>query len=149
MTEPRPRSFAAKLAHVIATVHPPDRAPYSYREMEAGIQERGLAPVSGAYLNQLVKERRTNPAMSVIESIAGFFGVPPGYFFDDEVAANIDNQLEALARWRDSEAIETAERIMQLGPRDRRTVVDLIESLQQYEEQPRDRRTRRKPATRD
>jgi hypothetical protein len=38
MTEPdqgRP-SFAGKLAYLIETVHPPDRGPYSYREIAPG-----------------------------------------------------------------------------------------------------------------
>jgi len=144
MTEGLQRSFAAKLAHLIATVHPPDRGPYSYREIEAAMKDRDLPPISGAYINQLVKERRDNPAMSVVQALAEFFGVPPGYFFDDQITARIDAQLEELARWRDTEARETAERIMQLGPRDRRTVTNLIDSLQQYEEQPRSQRTRRK-----
>ena len=31
------RSFGDKLAYLIETVHPPDRGPYSYREIAAGI----------------------------------------------------------------------------------------------------------------
>src|SRR5919108_1717339 len=97
------RSFGEKLAHLIETVHPPDRGPYSYREIEAGIADHPGA-MTAAYINQLVKGKQPHPRSHYIEALASFFGVPVTYFFDDEVARRIDDQIAQISAWRDEEA---------------------------------------------
>jgi len=146
MNEPT-ESFAAKLSHLIATVHPPDRPPYSYREIEAGIKDIGGTTISAAFIHQLAKGKR-QPGLAAAQVLAQFFGVPVDYFSDSETTEKINQQLADLARWRDSEARATAERIMSLGPRDRSTVANLLDSLEQYEAQPREQRRRRKATSR-
>lgn len=148
MTDARePQSFAAKLRHLIETMHPADREPYSYREISMGIAERGGPAISGAYINQLANGRRDNPSLAATQALADFFGVPPNYFFDDAITERIDGQLEDIVRWRDNEARATAERIQRLNPRDRHTVTSLIESLEQYASESPERRKRRKPSS--
>ncbi|GAA1991335.1 helix-turn-helix domain-containing protein [Amycolatopsis minnesotensis] len=142
-----PKSFAALLWHLIETVHPPDRPPYSYREIAAGIEARGGTTMSSTYINQLATGKRENPGINAVQALADFFGVPIGYFADDAVTEEINAQLRAITQWRDGEALATAERIMSLEPRDRRTVTSLLDSLESYEAQPRATRRRRKPAS--
>ncbi|SFQ28121.1 helix-turn-helix domain-containing protein [Amycolatopsis rubida] len=117
------RSFAAKLAHLIATVHPPDRAPYSPREISAGVAARTGVTVSATDLRQLAAGERC-PSPEVANALTTFFGVPPDYATDDEVTARIDEQLAKLVAWRDARH----------------------PALDQYEDQPRATRRRRKPA---
>lgn len=140
----RKQGFADKLAHLIATVHPADRGPYSYREIETGISHLPGA-MSAQYISQLKTGARTNPKIHYVEALAEFFGVPPGYFFDDEVTARIDAQIRDLTAWRDTEARDIAQRVAGLGRRDRNAVSNLIDSLKTYDEQPRENRRRRKP----
>jgi transcriptional regulator with XRE-family HTH domain len=150
MTGPdqRTRSFGDKLAHLIETVHPPDRGSYSYREIAAGIAEHPGA-MTAAHINQLVKGKQPHPRIHYVEALACFFGVPVQYFFDDDVTTRIEDQIAQVSAWRDEEARHIAERVVQLNPRDRSTVTNLIDSLRAYDEQPRATRRRRKPTTSD
>src|SRR6478672_10089603 len=82
------QSFAAKLAYLIETVHPPDRGPYSYREIAAGIADHPGA-LTAAHINQLVSGKQPQPRIHYVEALASFFGVPGTHFFDDDAAARI------------------------------------------------------------
>ena len=142
------RSFAGKLAYLIETVHPPDRGPYSYREIAAGIADHPGA-MTAAHINQLVSGKQPHPRIHYVEALASFFGVPVTYFFDDDAAARINDQITKVSAWRDTEARHIAERVVELDPRDRNTVTNLIDSLRDYDQQPRTSRRRRKPTTSD
>ncbi len=142
--EQHKRSFGDKLAYLIESVHPPDRGPYSYREIAAGIADHPGA-MTAAHINQLVKGKQPHPRIHYVEALASFFGVPVAYFFDDEVAERVDDQIAEVSVWRDEEARLIAERVVELGPRDRHAVTNLIDSLRAYDEQPRGHRQRRKP----
>lgn len=141
-------TFARRLSRLIETVHPPDRGPYSYREIEAGIASHPGA-MTAAYINQLARGRSTNPRMRHVEALAWFFGVPVEYFFDEATASRINEQIAEVRVWRDEEARAIAERVVELSSRDRRTVTNLIESLATYDEQPREQRQRRKTRSDD
>ncbi|PGH49701.1 helix-turn-helix domain-containing protein [Streptomyces sp. Ru87] len=104
MTEDRQRTFAEKLNHLFATVHPPSRGPYTPAEVAAATAEandegRGL---SASAIQQLRNGSKKNPTMNTIRALAGFFGVPPTYFFDDEVAARTDAEIGILAAMGDA-----------------------------------------------
>ena len=142
------QSFADKLAYLIETVYPPDRGPYSYREIAAGIADHPGA-MTAAHINQLVSGKQPHPRIHYVEALASFFGVPVTYFFDDDAAARINDQITKVSAWRDTEARHIAERVVELDPRDRNTVTNLIDSLRDYDQQPRTSRRRRKPTTSD
>lgn len=139
------RSFAERLAHLIATVHPPDRKQYSYREIAHGVAEQTGVTMSATHVQQLVVGARKDPKRSHIQALAQFFGVPVTYFFDDEVAGQVDQQVEDVVAWRDGEARKMAQRAMQLSPRDRETVTALMDQLGTYDDTRRREGRRRKP----
>jgi transcriptional regulator with XRE-family HTH domain len=143
--EQRKRTFADKLAHLIATVHPAGRGPYSYREVEAGIAGHEGA-MTAAFVQQLVAGKQPYPRKHHIEALAAFFGVAPSYFFDDATTDQLDAEISQLLDWRNSEEGQLAQRISALSPEHRNAISTMIEHLAAYEEQPRDRRQRRKPA---
>ncbi|MFC7344973.1 helix-turn-helix domain-containing protein [Saccharopolyspora griseoalba] len=143
MSEEQQRSFAAKLAHLRERIHPPDRGPYSAREIAAGIADDPGA-MTAAFVSQLLRGQQPYPRMHHVEALAKFFGVPPAYFFDDEETESINAQIDDILAWRDTEARTIAQRVSELSPRDRATVTNLIESLQSYEDAPREQRRRRK-----
>jgi ESX-1-secreted protein regulator len=139
------RSFAERLAHLIATVHPPDRKPYSYREIASGVAEQTGVTMSATHVQQLAVGARKDPKRSHIQALAQFFGVPVTYFFDDDVAGQVDRQVEDVVAWRDSEARNLAQRAMLLSPRDRETVTALLDQLGSYDDTRRREGRRRKP----
>ncbi|MEU8639968.1 XRE family transcriptional regulator [Amycolatopsis sp. NPDC048633] len=139
------RSFAERLAHLIATVHPPDRKPYSYREIAHGVAEQTGVTMSATHVQQLAVGARKDPKRSHIQALAQFFGVPVTYFFDDAVAGQVDRQVGDVVAWRDSEARNLAQRAMQLTPRDRETVTALLDQLAGYDETRHRGGRRRKP----
>lgn len=139
------RSFAERLGHLIATVHPPDRKPYSYREIASGVAEQTGVTMSATHVQQLAVGARKDPKRSHIQALAQFFGVPVTYFFDDDVAGQVDRQVEDVVAWRDSEARNLAQRAMLLSPRDRETVTALLDQLGSYDDTRRRDGRRRKP----
>ncbi|WP_439380189.1 XRE family transcriptional regulator [Amycolatopsis lexingtonensis] len=138
-------SFAERLAHLIATVHPPDRKPYSYREIATGVADQTGVSMSATHVQQLAVGARKDPKRSHIQALAQFFGVPVTYFFDDEVAGQVDQQVEDVVAWRDTEARNLAQRAMRLSPRDRETVTALLDQLSSYDDNRRREGRRRKP----
>jgi len=121
------RRFADKLDHLFATVHPRGRRPYSMDEVAAGIAEQGSEPVSASYLWMLRKGQRDNPTIKTVEAIARFFGVPPAYFFDDELTGKVDEQLELLAKMRDAGLESLGLRAGELSPESRAAVARIID----------------------
>ncbi|MBE1494676.1 transcriptional regulator with XRE-family HTH domain [Amycolatopsis lexingtonensis] len=139
------RSFAERLAHLIATVHPPDRKPYSYREIATGVADQTGVSMSATHVQQLAVGARKDPKRSHIQALAQFFGVPVTYFFDEEVAGQVDQQVEDVVAWRDTEARNLAQRAMRLSPRDRETVTALLDQLSSYDDNRSREGRRRKP----
>lgn len=148
MSEPeqQKRTFAEKLSHLIGTVHPTTRGPYSYREIEAGIKDHDGAMTAG-FIQQLTVGRQPYPRMHHIRALAEFFGVPTAYFFDDDITRQVDAEINKVLDWRNTEEGEIALRISALSPEHRHAVSAMIDHLSAYEAQPRDRRRRRKPTS--
>ncbi|HEX5741871.1 MAG TPA: helix-turn-helix domain-containing protein [Pilimelia sp.] len=141
------RTLAEKLDHLLSVVHPPGRGPYTYEEVARAIRARGGPTISAAYLWQLRKGQRTNPTKQHLEALAGFFGVPPAYFFDDARTTALDDQVEFLRAMRDREVRDVALRTLELSPEARRSVITIIGELGRLESGPAGRpRRRRRPA---
>jgi transcriptional regulator with XRE-family HTH domain len=122
-----PRTFAERLEHLFRTVHPEGRRPYSLEEVASGIASQGYEPVSAAYIWALRKGQRENPTIRTVEALAGFFGVPPAYFFDDVLATKTDSELALLSRLREAGGRSMAERAEDLSPRGRAAVASILE----------------------
>ena len=95
MTENAAANLIAKrLNHLLETVYPAGRGPYSLREVADAINEAaGTRLMSAAYLSQLRTGQRTEPSHSRLAAIAKFFGVDVRYFTDEETAQATDEQL--------------------------------------------------------
>jgi transcriptional regulator with XRE-family HTH domain len=132
---PARRTLAQKLDHLFATVHPP-KGEYTHEEVATGIRDRGGPTISATYVWQLRRGLRDNPTKHHIEALAGFFGVPPAYFLDDDAAAAIDAQLELLAAIRDSSVRELALRAQGLSPASLDAIAEMIERVRQLENLP-------------
>ena len=147
-----PNLLAQRLNHLLETVHPPGRGPYSLREVADAInEEAGTRLMSAAYLSQLRTGQRTEPSHSRLAAIAKFFGVDMRYFSDEETAQATDEQLEFLAAMRDNGVRAVAVRAAGLSETALEAVKALIDNARRLEgldapEPGRESRKSRKPA---
>src|SRR3954469_6352736 len=95
-------TLAAKVDHLFSTVRPRTGNEYSFEEVAEAIRAKGGPTISATYLWQLRKGLRDNPTKRHLEALAGFFGVPPAYFFDDAETERIDTELALLTALRDA-----------------------------------------------
>jgi transcriptional regulator with XRE-family HTH domain len=128
------QTLADKLDHLFHQVHPGHRGPYSNDEVAAAISNGDPEnSISGTYIWQLRKGKRTNPRFKHLEMLANFFGVPLAYFFDEHEAARINQELELLAAMRDGGVRQIAMRMHGLSPESLRPLADLIEQLRRLQ----------------
>jgi hypothetical protein len=123
-----PRSLADKLNHLVDTVHPPDRGPYTLEEMVTGIHALG-GSVSRANLNALRLGRGTNPSKSTMEDICRFFGVSVAYLHDDPHGEITPEEHEMLLIIRRAEIHGLIRAIGQLRPETRRALDRVVADL--------------------
>ncbi|WP_369055161.1 XRE family transcriptional regulator [Kineococcus terrestris] len=124
--------MAAKVDHLFRTVRPA-KGEYSYEHVATAIREAGGPTISAAYLWMLRNGKRDNPTMRHLEALATFFGVPPGYFFDDALAARVDDQLALLATLRDVDVRRVALRASGLSSESLSTIAEMIERVRELE----------------
>ncbi|MFE7835914.1 Secondary metabolite protein [Streptomyces sp. NPDC057474] len=133
MTEKRERTFAELLDYLFREVHPKGRGSYTYAEVSQGIRDTSGGAVSASAIQQLRTGTNTNPKMQTIRALAGFFGVPPGYFFDEEVAERITAELSLLASMRDNHVRDVALRASGLSTETLETIKGFIERARTLE----------------
>lgn len=140
------RSFADRLNHLFAYKTQRDGQEYSNEQVAAAITAHGEVKISQSYIWQLRKSKKDNPTYKHLQALAGFFGVPVSYFFDDEVTDRVESQLERLkseqARLNEiagsSEARLMAMRAGELAPHRRRLVMELLNVVYREEQAERD-----------
>ena len=131
--QPRPRTLAEKLDRLFTTLHARGGKEYSYKEIVDAIRAKGGPTISVGYLWQLRKGVKDNPTKKQLEALADFFGVAPGYFFDDEIAERIDAELKLLAALRDSSVRQIAFRASDLSTQSLVRIAEMIEHVRQLE----------------
>lgn len=121
-------TLAERLDALFRAVHPRGRQ-YTHEEVARGAEARGGPTISATYVWQLRNGTRDNPTKNHLEALAGFFGVPPSYFFDEEASDKIAAELELLAVLRDQDVRNVALRAANLTPEARAALTQLIEHL--------------------
>ncbi len=133
VAEDEPSSLARKLNRLFETIHPAGRGEYSPEEVAKAISEGGDGSISPAYIYMLRKGQRDNPTKRHLELLAGFFGVAPSYFFDDDAARRIEEELELLAAFRDGDIRRLAARASGLSPRSLGGILRMIDAAREVE----------------
>lgn len=141
----RGHSFADKLNYLFAHKTPRDGHEYSNEQVAAAIGATGEVTISQSYIWQLRKAKKDNPTYKHLQALAGFFGVPVSYFFDDEVTDRVNQQLERLRSEQrrlnqltsSSDVQLMAMRAGELSPSRRRLVMELLDVV--YREQQAER----------
>lgn len=125
--------LAAKVNHLFRTVRPRTGGEYSFEEVAAAIRATGGPTISATYLWQLRKGQRDNPTKRHLEALAGFFGVPPAYFFDDAEAERIDAELALLDALRDTPVRQIALRASGLSTKSLETIAEMVDRVRELE----------------
>ncbi|WP_244336704.1 helix-turn-helix domain-containing protein [Streptomyces seoulensis] len=126
-------TLGERLNRLFEAVHPPGRGPYSNAEVAALMGERGLESVTATYLWMLRTGKRDNPTKRHLQALATFFGVPPGYWFDDEVAEKTSQELELLQLLRDSKIKNVLLRLSDVSADGKDAVLGLVDSVREME----------------
>jgi len=137
------RPFHEKLDRLFRTVRNPKTGrPFSLREVTA-LLPSNTTGVTASYLSLLRRGERTNPGLDLVTDLAGVFEVPTSYFFDDDVAATVDQQITARNAWRElQEAMDrphiaaSAARAQGLSPKVMEGLLELAETLAHREVRP-------------
>ncbi|MET9322986.1 helix-turn-helix domain-containing protein [Streptomyces sp. NPDC003038] len=132
-SESRPaNSLSHKLNHLFTSTTPAGRGPYTAEEVARAITAAGV-PISGSYIWLLRKGQRDNPTLRHVEGLARFFGVPPAYFFDDQVTETVNAELALLMAMRDAQVQRVALRTAGLSQRSLRSINEVIERVRELE----------------
>lgn len=135
------RTFAARLDYLFREVHPASRGPYTYAEVAHAIRERSGDDgkgISASAIQQLRTGAKKNPTMYTIKALADFFGVSPGYFFDDEAAERTQAEIELAAAMRDQGVRRVALRANGLSTSSLQMLTTVIEQARRLEGLPGD-----------
>jgi transcriptional regulator with XRE-family HTH domain len=127
------RALAEKVDRLFRVIHPEGRGPYSLREVARGVADMGGPSMSASFLHQLRTGQRDNPGIKYLKAIAGFFGVSPAYFFDDDEGARAQAEVTLLESMRDNQVRSVALRASGLSPETLRTVQAFIERARELE----------------
>ncbi|MFB7666888.1 Secondary metabolite protein [Kitasatospora sp. NPDC056138] len=133
MTERAGRTFAERLDHLFKEIHPDNRGPYTYAEVAQAIKEAGDGAITASGIQQLRTGARGNPKMATIKALADFFGVPAGYFFDDQVAERTEAEIKLVAAMRDEQIAQVALRSAGLSAASLRMVHTVIQQARHLE----------------
>ncbi|ATL25045.1 hypothetical protein [Streptomyces formicae] len=94
--------ISARLTHLICTLYPDERARPGYARLAKEIRETTGGALSGTYLWELATGKKHNVTVEQLGVLADFFGVPPEYFFNEEVAGRVNAQLQLATALRDA-----------------------------------------------
>lgn len=129
-----PGSLADKINRLFEALHDDDGGgPRSNDEVAEAITLAGTK-ISASYLWLLRTGRRDNPGKNHLEAIAGYFRVPPAYFFDDRIAQEIHAELDLLAAMRKAGVRELALRAADLSADSVRAIAAMVEHARRLEQ---------------
>lgn len=126
-------ALAAKVDHLFRTVRPRDGGEHSFEEVAEAIRAKGGPTISATYLWQLRKGIRDNPTKRHLEALAGFFGVPPAYFFDEAETERINSELALLTALRDTPVRQIALRANGLSARSLEAIAEMVDRVRELE----------------
>ena len=131
---PQPISMATRIDNLFKMTADANGRQHSYRSVAEAIRsETGEPVVSASYLQQLRTGQKENPTLGVVEALAKYFGVPPNYFFDEQLTAEVDAELKMLRTLRDNGVMNVALRAQGLSPESLETLGQLIDRTRRLE----------------
>ncbi|MFD7162486.1 hypothetical protein [Streptomyces violascens] len=96
------RRLDQRLNELIAALYPDERKRPGYAKLAAEIRQTTGGAISGTYLWELATGKKRNVTLEQLDVLAEFFGVPPEYFLNEEVADRVNAQLKLATALRDA-----------------------------------------------
>jgi transcriptional regulator with XRE-family HTH domain len=96
------RRFDERLNELIRALYPDERTRPGFARLAAEIREATGGAISATYLWELSTGRKRNVTLEQLDVLAEFFGVPPGYFLNEEVSERVRAQLALASSLRDA-----------------------------------------------
>lgn len=93
-------SLAERLTWLIETVPGPDGAPFTHAEIARQVALHSGESCNRGYIGYLARGERDNPTMRVLTALAQVFGVPPEFFFADDVFTSVRDEVATLVKLR-------------------------------------------------
>ncbi|MCC7368816.1 MAG: helix-turn-helix transcriptional regulator [Chloroflexi bacterium] len=132
--EPAPgETLADRLDRLFRTARSPRGRPYTTGEAARAIAAAGGPTISPTYLWELRTGRATDPRRSHLQALAAFFGVPCGYFFDDEPASPTSEDPAIVLALRDDAVRRLVGRLAGLSPATVDALVGIVERIRVLE----------------
>jgi transcriptional regulator with XRE-family HTH domain len=125
--------FQARLDHLFQTFRAADGGEYTYRQVADGIEQRVGYRTSASYLQVLRTGVRINPSIKHLHGLCAFFGVPIEYFFDEDLARQLDAQLKLAASLRDPAVRGLATRAAGLSAEALDSLTRMVEHVRRLE----------------
>ena len=125
--------FQSRLDHLFQTVRAPDGGEYTYRHVAAAIERLVGYRTSVSTLQELRAGVRINPSMKHLHGLCAFFSVPIAYFFDEDLAAQVDAQLELAAALREASVRQLAQQAVGLSPTTLQAITQIVEQARRIE----------------
>lgn len=118
-------NIAGRIDYLIRKLNPGVRE-YTHVEIAAGIEQKTGIAVTPEYIGQLRAGKVSNPSMRTLVGLARFFGVPIDSFHDDEVARQVERDVEMAIALRRAAVADLALRLPRLPPEGVEDVVTLV-----------------------
>ena len=126
-------TLADRLDRLFRTARSPRGRPYTTGEAARAIAAAGGPTISPTYLWELRTGRATDPRRSHLQALAAFFGVPCGYFFDDEPTSPMGQDPAVLLALRDDAVRRFVARLAGLSPTTLAALVGIVERIRALE----------------
>jgi transcriptional regulator with XRE-family HTH domain len=135
LTEQRatPKTFAEKLQFLLDAVRHPSGREYNLTEIAEAINAQGQYQISRGYLSALKEGKKTTPSRQCVEAIASFFGVPPAYFYDEQTARWVEEEIRLVAALRNSPVRHISLEAFGLSESSLRVLAETIRHLRRLE----------------
>jgi hypothetical protein len=123
--------LARKLNLLLDVVVAEGNTPYTYRQIEAGLKDRGLTLSRARWAYMITGEGPlvTDPAL--LTGIAEFFRIPPEYMLgsDGDLPERVDAQLAFVKSLRVARVVNFAARTLgDVSPETLQSITELLES---------------------
>jgi transcriptional regulator with XRE-family HTH domain len=134
---PSAGTFAERLTTARETIRRPDGKIHTLEEIAEGVRVYTGDTCSKQYIGDLLSGKYTAPTRLKIEGIAHFFGLPPGYFFNDKLSEQMQEDLKLGAALREAGVRGLAARMLEVDPAKRETVLQMLNEIHRREDVPR------------
>lgn len=131
--DPGAGTFAERLATARESIRRPDGKVYTLEEIAEGVRVYTGDTCSKQYIGDLLSGKYTAPTKPKIEGIAHVFGLPPSYFFNDELSMQMQEDLKLGAALRQAGVQGIAARMLDVDPAGRDTLLKILNEIQQRE----------------